>query len=217
MTDNFATLGISEDATPEEIQDAFNKKRAMLIASIEDDQQRAAALMELQDAFDAISKSKTLALMNEEPPKKKIDPLLDMVGNVNTPIRNESDGFVTVACPHCGFRNHKDAAMCSNCGQQISRHCPKCGKVLPIDAQVCSRCNTVIRDLNQSRIIETTHMKDVIDSERQGNQIRVNALEEHHQTRAVYGVVFWLVLIGALAGLCVIIFVVLPLLGLSIF
>lgn len=216
MTDNFAMLDISEDANPEQIQEAFDKKRVELIASIEDDQQRQEAIAELQRAFDAIGRSKSLALVQEDIPQEKSDPLLSMVDNVNSSLHIETDHFATVPCVHCGARNLKESLICSTCGRHISRPCPKCGKILSIEAKICPRCKTILREFDESRIFDASHVKEVKDLERQETQIRVDALEEHHQKRAVYGLVFWLIVAGVLVGLCVLTFFLLPTLGLSI-
>jgi len=216
MTDNFDMLGISEEATPEQIQEAFDRRRVELIASIDDDQQRQEAIAELQEAFDAIGRRKSLALVQEDIPPKKIDPLLNMVDNVNSSLHNETDHFATIPCVHCGARNLKEALICSSCGRHISRPCPKCGKILSIEAKICPRCKTILREFDESRIFDASHVKEVKDLERHETQIRVDALEEHHQKRAVYGLVFWLVVAAVLVGLCVLTFFLLSTMGLSI-
>lgn len=195
MADNFLVLGISQDANPEQIQEAFARKRAELIASIEDDRIREESITELQKAYDEIRKKKNLALFDEEIPNRKIDPLLRMVNNLNAPVYNESSLFAATSCLFCGSKNPIEAQICTACGKQISRPCPKCGKILRIDTLVCPRCNTIIRIYNQTRLIESEHLKEVKESEREKDKIRVNALEEHHKQRAIYGFVFWFIVI----------------------
>jgi hypothetical protein len=217
MIDYFEMLGISEEATPEQIQEAFDKKRIELIASIDDDQQRQEAITELQSAIDAIGRKKALALIQGDNPPKIIDPLLSMVDNVNSSLHNEMAQFATIPCVYCSTRNFKEALICSSCGRHISRPCPKCGKILSIQVKICHRCKTILREFDESRIFDASHVKEVKDLERQETQIRVGALEEHHQKRAVYGLVFWLVVAAVLVGLCVLTYFLLPSLGLSNF
>lgn len=216
MTDDFEMLGISEEANPEQIQEAFESKRVELIALIDNVQQRKEAIAELQRAFDAISRRKSLAFIQEDILPIKIDPLLSMVDNVNSPLHDEIAHYATILCVHCSGRNLKEALICSSCGRHISRPCPKCGKILPIEAKICPRCKTILREFDESRIFDASHVKEVKDLERLETQIRVDALEEHHQKRAVYGLVFWLVVAAVLVGLCVLTFYLLPTLGLSI-
>lgn len=202
MADNFEILGVSEDANPEQIRGAFDEKRAELIASIEDDQKREESIDELQKAYEEIRKKNSLALLDEGIPQRKIDPLLGMVDNLNAPLHDESDQFASSICLHCGAKNPKESQICTTCGKQIARPCPRCGKLLRIDAAVCPRCNTILREYNQSRLIDSEHLNVVKESEREEDRIRVAALEEHHQERAAYGFVFWLIVIFVLICLC---------------
>jgi len=216
MTDNFEMLDISEDANQQQIQEAFDKKRAELIASIDDNQQRQEAIAELQKAFDTICRSKSLALVQEEKSPISNDPLLSMVDNLNSSLHNETDQFATIPCIYCGVRNLKEALICSSCGRHISRPCPKCGRVLSIEANICPRCKTILREFDESRIFDGSHVKEIKDLERRESQIRVDALEEHHRKRAVYGLFFWLIVAVVLGGLCALTFFLLPILGLSV-
>lgn len=217
MTDYYILLGISEGASPDQIKDAFDKKKAELIASIDDQQKLEMALLELEEAYAGITKNRSLALTHFETPQKVINPLLSMVDEVNSPTHNEPSQFTTISCVYCGAKNLKEALICGSCGRHISIPCPKCGKVLSIEEKICPRCKTILREFNESRIYESTHVKEVMDTERKENQIRVEALEEHHKKKAVYGLVFWLVVVAVFVGLCLFVVFLLPLLGLRLF
>jgi hypothetical protein len=202
MNNQFAVLGISADSTPEEIQDAFDKKRAELSASIEDDQKREDSIAELQSAFDAIAKKNSLVIVEEKAPPKKVDPLLSLVGDVNSPLHNETEFTTTFPCLFCGTKNPELTLICIGCGRQISKPCPNCGKILRIDNKVCNRCNTIILEFNQTRLFDAENVEEVKNREREENQIRVNGLEEHHQKRAAFGFLFWLIVIAVFLSLC---------------
>lgn len=215
MSDEFATLGLSSDASPEQIQEAFARKRAEIVATIEDNVKRDEALAELQQEFDKLGKKKSLAIVDEAVPQREIPSLLSMVDSMTAPLRNESDHYATVACLHCGMQNPKEALICTSCGRQIARPCPKCGRILRIDAKVCSRCNTILLEYDQSRLYESEHIREVKDREREQSQIRVDALEDHHKKRALFGVAFWIIAVAVIVFLCLLTFVLVYVFGLN--
>ena len=202
MTDNYMILGISKDATPDQFQDAFDRKKAELMASIEDDQNRTDSIANFKKHLMKLGRRIVLLCLTMRLLERKIDPLIGMVDAINAPLHDELDYIATTQCLFCGGINPKEAKICLACGRHIARSCPKCGKILRIDEGVCSRCKTILREYDQTRLIDSEHLKEVKEAERGESQIRVDALEEHHRQRAVFGFVFWLVVIAVFIGLC---------------
>lgn len=196
-------LGLGPQASPAEVDEVYNRKRAEILASAGGE----AELHDLEGAYTRWKSESSTALVQAAPavsgPDATGTSILHMVDKFDAPIRDYSDHAVYQPCPYCGQNNAEQAQVCSSCGKQIRRPCPNCGSVNFIGLQVCPRCNTVIQELDRQRLADGMFQQDRLARERQANEIRESALERGHRIRAMMGMVFWLVVILAAMALCI--------------
>jgi hypothetical protein len=203
MPDIYTILNLDPNATQDEIAAAYNHKHAELISQASVDANMDQQLKQLEDAYAQLSKRSQLAIPQAPPPHIPIDPSLNLVNQFDAPIIDRADPVVIVSCPNCGSPNPSQAMICMACGQQMSRPCPNCGKPVLLTQTVCPRCNALIRETDQFRLAEAIHTNKQIQQERLENQVRVNSLEAAHSERIKNGILFWILVILVVIGLCV--------------
>ena len=201
MVNHFDLLDISSDATKDQIDIAYTKKKGEIIATEENGEKRQELLEELDVAYQGVTKKTALAVTGEPQTQREIDPALEFLDTLVHPLHNDPDVTATIPCIFCGSPNPASATICTECGKQISRRCPNCGKLLRVDREVCTRCNTIILEYNQDRLRTVKNTEETISRERAESEIRVDSLEARHRKRALYGFVFWSVVVLVGIGL----------------
>jgi len=206
--DPYSVLGLNPGASLDQIQEAYQLKRAEIISVDENDPESSAKLILLDQAYhQLIEPAKSdLALLNQmpasQPPNQANNPALAMVDRLDSPIMASADNVAYQACLHCGSPNPSQSLICSACGQQIARPCPNCGKIVMLSLPVCPRCNTVIREHDKVRLMEGKHVQQQIQNERVVDHVRVTALETAHKKRAEFGCVLWAAVIFGTIFVC---------------
>lgn len=203
MTDLQAILHIEQGASPEQIREAYNIKRADLISLGDTDPTVAEQIRELDEAFTQLDQQNTaLAIHPAVASRPPVNSILEMVNTLDAPIQESSENVVYQPCPYCDGQNPAQATVCTSCGHQISRPCPSCGKQIFLAQAVCPRCNTVIRDHDQNRLADAMVTRQRVEDERLESSIRFEAQENAHRKRASYGCVLWLAIISAIVLVC---------------
>lgn len=202
MRNPYEMLGISTNATPEQIETAYNARRAALVEQEVVNPEIAAELQDLEEAYAQLSALTRFSLARSEPVKPAPDPILGIVNEITAPIGGYPGTESSQTCPYCGYQNPAKAITCVACGEQISRPCPNCGLSLPLGIMVCPRCNTIVREHDKQRLAEAAVTGQRVQEDRVTNQIRVEALEEVHRQRRVFGLLFWILVVVATTAVC---------------
>jgi len=204
MRNPYETLGISTNATLEQIETAYNARRTALLEQEEGNPEIAAELQDLEDAYAQVSTLGRFPLARSEPVRPAPDPILSIVNELTAPI----DGYPGIessqTCPYCGYQNPAKAITCLACNKQISRPCPNCGLSLPLGLMVCPRCNTIVREHDIQRLADAEITERRVQEDRVTNQIRVEALEDVHRQRRVFGFLFWILVVVVTIAVCAI-------------
>jgi class 3 adenylate cyclase len=59
-----------------------------------------------------------------------------------------SDGYHSLECPTCSFKNAADAKFCESCGAHLVRICLSCGMENTPKAKFCKNCGVNLKDLS---------------------------------------------------------------------
>lgn len=192
-------LGLNETTEKSTIIDAYQKKRAEISFSPENEEE----LNRLNIAFEEWNRSSETRIVvstrTGSTSQKGIDPILSMVSNITDPIGAQEQEVERVNCVFCGTSNPVKAQICAGCGKPISRPCPNCGKYIFIDAEVCPRCATIIKDLDRQRLVDGLMTKQKIQEDRTLSESMHNALEVRHSAYAKWGCGFWLLAIFSIS------------------
>lgn len=204
MNNPYSILGIEDGASREQIQAAYNKKRARLLASLDNNPDATEEIQKIDEALVQLLNQSNLALTQTLPPQPSgsTDSILSLVDKLDAPILDKNEAAYCQPCPYCGIPNPVHASVCSSCGRQISRPCPKCGHRVLLNEAVCPRCNTIISELDQQRHADAVITKGRVEEERLKDQMRVEALEDSHRKRASFGILLWTGIILAILGVC---------------
>jgi endogenous inhibitor of DNA gyrase (YacG/DUF329 family) len=111
----------------------------------------------------------------------------------------------TINCPHCGVENPLQASYCMICNQQISRPCPKCGAPVALYEYTCPRCQTVLKEYDQERFSESSKIKQEVEQTRSELNQHVQVNEAANDRYLGFGIVFWVITLLVMSGLCVLI------------
>lgn len=213
MRSPYEILGVTAEATAEQIEAAYSARRAAFMEQDDVHPEIAVGLQELDDAYAQLTALARFALAPSSTVKTAPDPVLSVVSEITNPT-SEHFGFEAgQACPYCNYQNPAKAITCVACGQQISRPCPNCGLSLPLGLLTCPRCNTIIREHDKQRLAEAAVTGQHTHEDRVTNQIRVEALEEIHRQRRVFGFLFWILVVVVAIAVCAIGFYVLNYFG----
>lgn len=204
MTDLFILLGIDENTAPEQIQAAYNAKKAALLGQEGYDPAVLEEINHLDSAYTQFTNQTKLALKPTEPFKRPVDPILGVVDSIDSSIRENSEDAFYLPCPYCGIQNPSQAVVCSACGKQISRPCPNCGKRVLLSQTVCPRCNSMMREQDQQRLADAVITKQRVQGERLDDHMRVEQQERAHSERAKFGILLWAAIILAVIAICAI-------------
>ena len=199
MENFYQTLGILPTASFKEIKEAYSRMRADLLSSDLDDSELSFKIESLESAY---------AILSDPGERANYDRSLTANANTGSPTAltlMERPGTilkpefatpqVQQVCPYCGTPNPVQASICLQCGQQMTRPCPSCGQAVVLTQSVCSRCNTFLPEYDQKRLAQALVVEQKTQSNRQESESKVQALEAHHRTRAVQGILFW-ILVG---------------------
>lgn len=206
MPDYYQLLKIPSSASPDQIQSAYNRERARLLAAASDESSISSALQGLDDAFAVLSNPAQRAAYDRSRGENSMSAL--MVGTASTASALQPDTAPARpvqqrACPNCGTLNPVQATICSSCGRQITRPCPKCGNPIALNEVICPRCGTHIAEYDQSRFAHAQVWEEKIAKERRETDVRVATLEATHGTNRKFGFLFWAVVLGVAVGVCV--------------
>ena len=204
MSDYYQILNIPSNATPEQIQSAYYRERARLLAAAGDDEaQVAPALQGIEQAFTVLSDSAQRSAYDRgrAPTPNSALTLGNSVQSLQS-VSGSSRPVQERPCPNCAMPNPIQATICANCGAQISRPCPKCGNPVPGDERVCSRCGTVVAEYDQQRFMQAEARKNQIENERMATDARVQKQEQVHGKNRVFGVTFYAFILGLCIGVC---------------
>lgn len=195
MTNYYELLQLQPAASTAEIQSAYHRQRASLLAAdVEDLPQQ---LTMLDEAYAVLSEPGQRAAydrsLSDEPSSRSL-VLADQPAGILAP-RPSSVPVVQRECWKCGKPNPIQATMCAFCGTQISRPCPQCGQIVALDQTVCPRCNTLLPEYDARRFAETVQIERTIQEERRFNEARVQTLEETHTANRISGTFFWVVVV----------------------
>jgi len=69
---------------------------------------------------------------------------------------------------------------------------------------VCPRCNTIVREHDIQRLADAEITERRVQEDRVTNQIRVEALEDVHRQRRVFGFLFWILVVVVTIAVCAI-------------
>jgi hypothetical protein len=205
MENHYHILGITPTATSAEVQDAYTRKRAELLAARDDDSpETLEALAKLDQAY---------IVLNNPSERTAYDRASGIDRSPSSlVIANQPDAIVKAQetlppqvqqpCPHCGALNPVQATFCIKCDAQISRPCPNCGVSVVLSQGVCPRCNIVIPEY------QTRQMTQGMVVEEQVKEERIEAAAETKRLNAIFnreiqfGCVFWIVVVAIFVGLC---------------
>lgn len=205
MPDYYQLFKIPSSSNPDQIQSAYHRERARLLASAADESSISSALQGLDDAFAVLSDPTQRAAYDRSRGESSLSALTVGTASASNALQAGTATPRPVqqrACPNCGTPNPIQATLCSYCGQQISRPCPKCGNPVALNEQVCLRCGTHITEYDQSRFAQSKALEEKIDRERQATDVRVAALEKTHGSNRKFGFLFWAVVLGLALGVC---------------
>jgi ribosomal protein L40E len=206
MADHYQLLNVSPTASADQIQAAYHRERARLLASAAEDETRIApALASLEQAFVVLSDAAQRAAYDQSRSQTGTTALT--VANIPSALQTSNQAptrpIEQRVCPHCGSLNPAQATLCANCGKQISRRCPKCGNPVALVERVCGRCGTVIAEYDQNRFAQSVALEKQIQDERRVSEVRVSALEATHRANRRFGFIFWAIVFALLIGVCV--------------
>lgn len=204
MPDPYVILNIEPTASADQIRAAYNRKKAELATLGADASRPDSQLQQIEDAYAQLMRHSQLAVVTASPPKTQPDPILSMVHSLSAPIGEGSEPVEMQVCPNCRTPNPISLSVCS-CGQQLSRPCPNCGRPVLLGQAVCPRCKAVVGEINQQRLMEAKHTGERIQNERMADQTRTDAMGVAHTERVKFGIVFWILVLIGLIGLCVLI------------
>ena len=204
MPDHYQLLNVSPTASAEQIQSAYHRERARLLADAGEDESRVApALQALEQAYAVLSDPGQRAAYDQARGLNTDRALV--VGDQSSALQTttaQAPRLEERLCPKCGRPNPIQATMCAYCAEQISRPCPKCGNPAIVDERVCGRCGTVIAEYDQQRFMQAEARKRQIEAERIAADARVEKLEQSHGKNRVFGAVFWAFVLGLCIGVC---------------
>lgn len=201
MSTLYQILNLSETTSIEEVQVAFNFKRAEFLARQSAGEDVTATLQELDQAYALWQKSpqqtgiQALASINVQPQPQSLMPTGLYSPESAQPVAQPR------ICPTCGATNPAQASVCVACGSQLGRSCPKCGYFISLDQLVCPRCGTVVNEYDQRRFAEGVITGSRVQKEREEEHVRVQNLEAGHSVRAGLGAIFWIIVIAVCIGL----------------
>jgi len=204
MADYYQTLNIASDASQEQIQAAYHRERARLLAATGDDEtQLAPALQMLEQAFTTLSDPTQRAAYDRgRAPNPSAALALGNPIQSLQPVSGSARTLPERPCPNCAMPNPVQATICAHCGAQISRPCPKCGNPVLGDERICSRCGTVVAEYDQQRFMQAEARKNQIEAERMATDARVQKQEQVHGKNRVFGVTFYAFILGLCIGVC---------------
>jgi ribosomal protein L40E len=206
MADPYQILNLHLTATPAEVQAAYARERAKLLAdSPPGEEQTAQQLQAVDDAYATLIEPTRRAAYDQSASNKLALATTSQPNAIVIPSSSPNP-ILQQACPHCGALNPIQATMCLQCGQQVSRPCPNCSYSVLLNQTVCPRCNTFIPEYDQRRFAEGISVERKTQQERIESEIRVQTLEEGHRVRAGQGAIFWLVVFGLCIGITVLLF-----------
>jgi len=161
MDEPFAILGVSPNASAGEIEAAYRRERAGVIARGQTEDEEA-ALTALDHAFaEACRRSAEQSLpavMTSSVVVSTLNPLANM--------NSTSMAVGGRICSYCGSSNPPQATRCQNCFEMLTQKCPNCGHPLELTQTVCDRCQTVVTEYRQNTAVAPAIEAERIDKER---------------------------------------------------
>ena len=206
MADLYQTLNVPSTATTAEIQSAYHRERARIMADEPAGEAPTAdRLATLDEAYATLTDATRRMAYDRSVGDNAIGTALVAASSPAAIVVPQTPAAPVLQqpCPHCGALNPLQATMCLQCGQQVSRPCPNCGQPVVLSQTVCARCNTFIPEYDQRRFGEAIKVEQQTQQVRQESEIRVEALEAGHQVRAQQGAIFWLIVTGLCIGVTV--------------
>ncbi len=204
MADYYQTLNIASNASQEQIQAAYYRERARLLAAAGDDESQITSVLQaLEQAFTVLSDPAQRAAYDRgRAPNPNTALTLGNPMQALQPASGSARPIQVRPCPNCAMPNPIQATICAHCGTQISRPCPKCGNPVLGDERVCSRCGTVVAEYDQQRFMQAEARKNQIEAERMATDARVQKQEQVHGKNRVFGVTFYAFVLGLCLGVC---------------
>jgi hypothetical protein len=204
MTNLYQLLSVSSVANTAEIQAAYNRERARIMADEPAGEvQTAEQLAVLDEAYATLVDPARRAAYDQSIGSSSMGTALTAAVQSTTIIvpPTPPTPILKQQCPHCGALNPIQATMCEQCGQQVSRPCPNCGQPTILGQTVCSRCHTYIPEYDQRRFAEAVKVGQQTQQVRQESEIRLEALEASHKASSRQGMIFWIAVVGACIGI----------------
>lgn len=194
MENYYEILGVQEDADVHSIAQAYEGKLQVCTDEIEKTE-----LMEMY----AILVDPVLRAQYDEKleDSRRASNFPIVVGREMEPNALSVDSN-WIYCMECNAKNPVQASVCQNCGAQISIDCPKCGYKLAMNQATCPRCHTLVSEYHQKSYAGAKFVENRVVEERRASEDRINALEQDHSIRRMFGVFFWLVVFVLLVGAC---------------
>lgn len=168
MNDPYKILDISRNASYAEIEAAYYKKRAMILA-ISEETEAEAALQEVEAAFQTLQKLRACDTRTSLAPNLPLTPASPRVSTLNT-LANVDLTLTTFsgrACKRCGIVNPYQAERCQACFEFLTKECPHCGHKIDVAQTICDRCQTVVNEYQQKIKSYPTHVGKRVDTERE--------------------------------------------------
>lgn len=194
-------LNLPATASIDEVQAAYNFKRAELLTRQSTGEDVTAQLQEIDLTFELWQQSpqqtgtQALVSINAQPQPQSLMPTGLYSSESAQPAAQPR------ICPACGAANPAQASVCVACGSQLGRSCPKCGYFISLDQLVCPRCGTVVNEYDQRRFAEGVITGSRVQKEREEEHVRVQNLEAGHSVRAGLGAIFWIIVVAVCIGL----------------
>ncbi|MDD2521356.1 MAG: zinc ribbon domain-containing protein [Anaerolineaceae bacterium] len=108
-----------------------------------------------------------------------------------------------LTCPFCYTEVAEGFQVCPNCHNQVARTCPSCGSWTSVASELCNRCGAPMAIVAANRFNQAELVRQKIDEE-QTNLARANEVnEEKNREFMTKGAIFWLIVIAAMIGFCV--------------
>jgi hypothetical protein len=191
-----------------QIIEAYNVRRAQLIAADAEDSSLDEQLHALEEAYREAVQGMSSLVKGDD--RKAADTPSDQSAAAMQLSVGSSSGLVDgatkqIVCPICGALNPAKATVCLSCEAQIARPCPKCGYCVLLSEAACPRCEAVIPEYDRRRLAEALAVEKSVTERRILSDAQSEARGEIYRVQVQRGTIFWIVAIILLCVLSIVV------------